>query len=196
MRTDRERAGWPTVEFVDEDTESSAGEAMTLAAGPAPRRVLMAAGFVAAIVAFAVVGQISDSPTAARKPHAPVRTSSSPPRPAPPQPPQAHVVEFAEWPSAAITEAFAADIPGAVVISEHTSLTNRGRELRLRAIRAVSGNVVLDVVVGRPTNRRPSHATRIMQGSYAVTIKSTGYYAPTRKQLRRLAEDRRLTAVF
>ena len=34
-----------------------------------------------------------------------------------------------------------------------------------------------------------------MQGSYAVTIRSTGYYAPTRKQLHRLAKDRRLTAV-
>ena len=155
----------------------------------------MAAGFLSMIVLFAVVGQNARAPQVAPTPQAHVRTPTISPRPAPP--PQAHIgTGVVEWPSAAIMEAFAAHIPGAVVISEHTSLTNRGRELRSRAIRAVSGNVTLDVVIAPATDRSPAHATRIMQGSYAITIRSTGYYAPTRKQLHRLAKDRRLTAVL
>ena len=81
------------------------------------------------------------------------------------------------------------------MISEHTSLTNRGRELDARRIRAVTGNVTLDIVVSRETGLLPTHVTRIMQGVYAVTIRSKGIYPPTKQQLHRLAADRRLTAV-
>ena len=82
---------------------------------------------------------------------------------------------FADSPTLAISKAVQAHLPGSVVISEHTDLTDHGRVLYSRVIRAFSGNVVLDIVIARPTAPPPSHAVRIMQGEYAVTIRSKGY---------------------
>jgi hypothetical protein len=194
MRSERELPGWPTVEFVDEPAESSAADEMAAVVNPARSRAIMAGSLVVMLLAFAVVGHNQDSPMARRTLHAHARTQLIRP-PSEPLPAARDRTASVEWPSLAIAKAFAAHIPGSAVISEHTSLTNRGQELRSRVIRALSGNAALEVVISRPTRPLPSHATRIMQGSYAITIRSTGYYAPTRKQLHRLAADHRLTAV-
>lgn len=194
MRTDRRGQVGPTVEFLAEDPEPSAGGEARAAAGPVRERAVLAGGLLVAVLVFAVVGHEHGRPTARPK-----RAVSAPSRPllptARPTPAARVATGYAGWPSSAITKAFATDLPGSIVISEHTSLTDRGRELHLRTIRAVTGNVVLDIVVARPAGPLPSHATRIMQGGYAVTIRSTGFYPPTRRQLDRLAGDRRLTAV-
>jgi hypothetical protein len=194
MRTDRKFSGGSTVEFIGENAEPPTGDDDPAFAIPVRGRALMAAGLLALAVVFAAVGHDHSAPTAAPRPHVPARTRPTS-RPAIPAPIAHATTRLANSPSAAITKAFATDLPGSVVLYERTSLTNRGRELGSRTIRAITGNVVLDVVVARSSTSLPSHATRILQSGYAVTIRSKGYYPPTREQLRHLATDRRLTAV-
>jgi hypothetical protein len=195
MRSDRELRDGPTVEFTGEDPEPSAAAESVVRARPARDRALIAGGVLIAVLALAAVGHDHSAPKVAHKPQATLHRQWLVPQTTPAPAAVLAGQAVTDSPSAAITKAFDADIPGSVVLYERTSLTDRGRELESRTIRAVTGNVVLDIVIGRGSGPLPSHATQVRLGGYAVTIRSTGFYAPSRKQLRRLATDRRLTAV-
>lgn len=195
MRADPDHPARLPVEFVDEAPEPVAGAP---AAGVRRRdQALIVAGFLALVAVLPIVGHIHPSPILAPRPQVHVRTPSIATPTARTAPAPAAPVRLATGglPSAAVIAAFSADIPGSVVVSERTTLADRGRRVDHRTIRAVSGNVVLDIVVTPSGGPLPSRATRARQRGYAVTVRSKGYYPPTREQLRRLATDHRLTTV-
>ena len=102
-------------------------------------------------------------------------------------------------PSQALVAAFTQDVPGSIVISEHT-VSERVRgdvEVRRRLIHAVSGNVdmVVNIMRANAANQRRRPAAQLVRHGYVIDFGFVGYYPPNRAQLRTLADDSRLVSV-
>lgn len=104
-------------------------------------------------------------------------------------------------PSQAVVSAFTQDVPGSIVISEHTVSERVGGDLtvRRRLVHAVSGNVDMVVSIMRADlaahhRRRPDD--QLVRHGYVIDFGFVGYYPPSRAQLRALADDTRLVSVW
>lgn len=189
----------PGVEFLDEPSDAHA-DARVADTGPRTRQRL-AIGASLGVLAAAVVIDVA----AHHEPHRPAQPSavavSAVPRPsltAPCAPGQCGAVRSA--PTAGVAQAFAATIPGSMAVSEHTA-TQRAAGGRLvverRVIQAVSGNVEITLTIARSTSHPAApgrHVTRLANHGYVFDFSFTGFYPPTRSQLRELSVDARLVS--
>jgi hypothetical protein len=100
-------------------------------------------------------------------------------------------------PTPTIRAAFADHLPGSVVLVEDT-LAGHGsvQTLRLRALRAVYGNVVIIVTIQLASAAAPETAdVRIVHLGYQIDFTFVGYYPPTTSELKALADDSRLISL-
>lgn len=190
----------PGVEFLDEPSDAHAGARVVAEAG-APTRQRLAIAASLGVLAAAVVIDVA----AHHAPHRPAhpREVAVPvlPRPSltePCAPGQCGAVRSA--PTAGVAQAFAATIPGSMTVSEHTA-TQRAVGGRLvverRVIQAVSGNVEITLTIARSTDSPGApgrHVTRLENHGYVFDFSFTGFYPPTRRQLRELSVDARLVS--
>ena len=95
--------------------------------------------------------------------------------------------------------AFAAHIPGSIVIDEHSTATLAATSgeaiITARTLKAIYGNVEIRVTISRVAGREASRQTvRLTHAGYVLDFDFIGYYPPTASQLRALADDPRLVA--
>ena len=101
-------------------------------------------------------------------------------------------------PSPAIVALFAEHLPGSVVVDEHSVSSAHGtvHVLRLRALRAVYGNVVITMTIGPAATTAPQpQGVHIVHDGYLIDFSFAGYYPPTQPQLQALADDPRLISL-
>jgi hypothetical protein len=178
----------PSVEFLDELPPEPTS------VPSAQRRLTLVLCALVAVVVLAVVVDVASRGTHHARPSRTVAGPSATPSTGP------GVRAVADTPSAGVTQAFTADVPGSMPVFESTStqrLAGGTVVVSRRTVQAVSGNVEITVSIVRSPGQSAApraHVTRLAHAGYVFDFRFSGFYPPSAAELRRLSADSRLTS--